>query len=197
MATSETEEPEEEDFVTREEVHGQINLLEQVKDLVGTDDDWLAGVLANQVQMARMERVENELLREIRDQSDNIIGEFPFEMSHDVPPDTPVSSPNEVVRVPDEQNVTRVVAVSLGWPDGASNAVGIQITTGSGLTLFPRNPEDNFVAFNDFSETFGLRYELNPGEELIARTINVDATNSHFVNIVPHIEEVPTEEDEN
>lgn len=178
------------DFIGDEEIREQANLLERIMSHFDVDDQYLAAMVANQVQLAQIERKENEILREIRDQrAPQIVGEFPFEMSHDVPADTQPEDPNMVERVPSEETDTRIVSLSLGWPDGANNAVGIRVRTGNGLTLFPRNGQDDFVAFNDFAETFGLDYRLDPGEKLIADTINVDTTNNHFVNIVPQIVE--------
>lgn len=188
------EEDDDDGLSTVAEVREQVNLVEHVMDFLDSDNDWLAALVANQVQMARLERSQAGLLRDIRDQqAPDIVGEFPFELSHDVPADTPTNSPNVVTRTPSDESETRIVSLSLGWPDGANNQVGIKVRTGNGLTLFPRNPQDDFVAFNDFSETFGLDYRLNPGEELIAETVNLDTQNNHFVNIVPQIVELEDE----
>lgn len=182
-------------FVTPEEARKEFNLLEEVRSHFGVDDDYLAAMLANQIQMGRVERRQTELLEEIRDQrGPPLVGEFPIEMSHDVPADTPAEDPHTVERVPNEEESTKIVAVTLGWADGANNAVGIQLRTGNGLKLIPRNPEDDYMAFNDFTDTFDMVYELEPGETLVAQTVNLDTGNSHFVNIVPHVEERVSDE---
>lgn len=158
------------------------------------DDDLLAVLFSLQVRLSRVEEAQSNLLTETRRQRDpSIVGEFPVEMSHSVPADTPITDPNLVERTPDEDGFARVTAISVGWQDGAGNAVGIQVRTANGLKLLPRNPEDQYLAFNDFSETFPLRYTLSPGETLVAQTVNLDNQNSHFVNIVPHVREVREE----
>lgn len=197
MATRQIEESDDdgggdEELIAPDVVEAQQNLLEQIGAAFGIDDEYLAAMLANQVQMGRIEQAQLKALEEMRGSGAEVVGEFPVEMSHYVPADTPTTDPVETVRVPDQQNPSRITAISLGWQDGASNVVGVKIRTGDGLTLLPRNPQDDFIAFNDFSDTWDLRYELDAGEKLVAETVNLDAQNQHFVNIVPHIEELDT-----
>lgn len=190
---------------TAEDLEEQFNRLEDALDELDTDDEYLAAFLTWLERLDRVERAQTDLLEEIRDlreqQADDeedeeaddepeIVGTFPIEMSHDVPSNTQRSSPNVVRRTPHEDGPARITQVALGWPEGAGNGVGIQLRTGDGLQLVPRNPEDDYIGFNDFADTFGLEYDLQPGEELVAQTVNLDQSNDHFVNIVPQIQEM-------
>lgn len=176
------------------EVEEGFDFFDDVQRAYDLEDPLITAMLANMIEMRRIEESNNEVLKQLRAQRDpDARGKFPTEMSHEVPSETPTTDPNEVERTPVDQGYARITAVSFGWPDGAANAVGIQLATKNGLQLFPRNSEDNFVAFNDFSETFPFDYTLQPGEALVARTVNLDTTNDHFVNIVPHIEELRPE----
>lgn len=213
MSASEQEEPSGEDgggdddtpewmngpiLPSSREIHEQYKFFMDVKEAYNVHDDLVGSMLATQVQMSRVERSQASIIEELRSvvaelryqRGPPIVGAFPIEMSHDVAADTPTSNPNTVTRVPSEETEVRIDGVSLAWPDGAANSVGIQLRTGNGLKLVPRNPEDDYLAFNDFADTFDLRYTLEPGEELVAQTVNLDTSNPHFVNIVPHIEEL-------
>jgi len=185
-------------FVTPQDAREGWNAIERVKAALGIEDDFAAATIANQTRLGQLlVELRNAVteLSAIRDP--DIIGEFPIEMSHSVPPNTLDTDPNVVRRTPDKQNEVRVTSISLGWPDGTNNAVGIQVRTGNGQKLLPRNPEDQFIAFNKFTETFDLRYKLEPGEDLEAVTVNFDTSNDHFVNIVPQVEEIATEDSSN
>lgn len=178
--------------ITPDEVREEFDLVEQVGSRLGVDDDYLAAILTQQARIYRLEKAQKQLLQSLGgsiDQTD-VVGQFPIEMSHEVPADTPMTDPVETTRVADEENRAHVTAVSLGWQSGTQNSVGIQLSTGNGLKLLPRNPEDEYIAFDDFNDTWGLDYVLDSGEELIARTVNFDEDNPHFVNIAPHIEEL-------
>lgn len=180
--------------LSREEMDRAFEFYTEVSEAYQIEDPSMAGLMAIMIRLRRLEERQLGVLTEIRDQRQpDSRGKFPTEMSHDIPPESPPTDPYQVERTPLEQGWARITAISFAWPDGAGNAVGIRIRTESGLTLFPRNPEDNYVAFNDFSETFPFDYTLRPGETLVAETINLDDTYSHFVNIVPHIEEVREE----
>lgn len=185
----------EDDLVTTEEVEESVGILGGILDRLTTEDEFLGALLSNQVRLARTTEKMRELIAEIRlSRGADVSGKYVIEMSHSVPSDTLTTAPKETVRVPDEQNPSRLTGVSLGWQSGTNNVVGIQLRTGSGEKLMPRNAEDQFLAFNDFTDTFPVETELAPGEELVALTVNLDSTNSHFVNIVPHISELEPEE---
>lgn len=183
---------ESETLVTLDEVEQSIDVFEKVFDNLSTDDEFLSAILANQVQMARTARKTNELIQETRlVRGADVTGRYVIDMSHNVPVDTPTTNPVQTVRVPDEQDPSRLTAVSLGWQDGTNHKVGIQLRTGSGEKLIPRNSEDQFLAFNDYTETFRVEKELAEGEEIVAETVNLNSGGgSKFVNIVPHISEL-------
>ena len=113
--------------------------------------------------------------------------EFPIEMSHSVPADTGHDAPNRVERTPHQTRHVEIMGVVIGWPAGAQNAVGVQIRAGGGEKLLPRNNEDQYIAADDFNHPFRVRFVLDPDEDLVAETVNFDATNAHFVNIIPEI----------
>lgn len=55
------------DLVDEDEVIEQLNFIEQLKQHVGVEDNLIAALLANQVQLARIEQRENELLERVVD----------------------------------------------------------------------------------------------------------------------------------
>lgn len=61
-------EPDSESFVTPEEVKRQQTLIEQVKAWFNVEDDFLAAMLSNQLLMAKQERRENALLKQLREE---------------------------------------------------------------------------------------------------------------------------------
>lgn len=109
---------------------------------------------------------------------------FPFELSKDVSAN---STETKSVDVPYDG---RIVGVILGWPDGASNAVGAKLRTTTGQTFVPYNRDnEEFLAFNNFVETFVVRADVSKDETIVAEYKNNDANNSHFINCVPFIVE--------
>lgn len=110
-----------------------------------------------------------------------------IEMSTDVPANTTTDEPEVTDRkAPFDGKITSVV---IGWPDGANNIVGVQIRRGNEDVIFPANREDDYVAANDFTSPFPLRKKIKQDEELQAVFVNLDGTNSHFVNVILNIEE--------
>lgn len=112
---------------------------------------------------------------------------FVYEFSTDVPADTPLENPIEVERdVPQDGWITSII---VGWPDGADNRVGVGVGTETGENLFPRNKEDQFIAANSFTSPFDVRVEVSEDDTLVARYMNHDTDNDHFVNVFVTIEE--------
>lgn len=183
-------------IVEQDEVRRQQMLYRRVRQLLGDHaTDVEVRHLCRQVQLDRVQESNERILDRLDDlpaaDEGRMPQKFPIEMSHNVSADTQRSSPNEVTRTPSKDLPVELHGITLGWPDGADNLVGIQIVSASGLKLVPRNPEDQYLAFNDFTETFPLNVRLNPDEDIVAKTVNLDTSNAHFVNIVPHIEELP------
>lgn len=140
----------------------------------------------------------NEELNRIRNTISNIggiddgnetVGEvFQKEMSTDVPADTQTENPVETSRTA-KQDI-RLLEYVVGWPDGADNRVGVKLVTDQERVLFPKNPEDDFVAANNFTHPFTLRTEVASGTGLITQFVNLDTNNSHFINAVLTYEEL-------
>lgn len=62
-----------------------------------------------------------------------------------------------------------VDGIIAGWPDGADQLVGVQLVDArSGEKLFPVGDE-NYLAYNDFSNEFDVTFEVEKGQELIAK----------------------------
>lgn len=111
---------------------------------------------------------------------------FPVEFSVLVPADTGRDNPTTVTRtMPADVRITTVI---LGWRDGADGQVGIQFGTESGERFVPRNSEDQYLAFNDFSHPFTVRTEVSEGTTLRAQMVNLDTTNDHQANAVAELE---------
>lgn len=106
------------------------------------------------------------------------LSEFVFEFSTSVN----ANSNTTVERTPEEGVVTQGVIV--GWPDGANNVVGVQVRTGSGDKLFPRNREDDFIAANDAWDHFPMRKKIKKNEPIEVEYQNDDPNNGHFVNVI-------------
>lgn len=193
------------ELVGRQEVQRQLMIQRRVRQMLpeGVTEYQVASV-ARSIQFDRVRQQNQRILERLDDlqvpdpaaDDDGPPTEsFTFEMSHDIPADTSESSPKEVERVIHDEGKAQLRGVVLGWAAVPIGSVGIQIRTGNGLKLIPRNPEDDFIAASDFTDTFELSYRLDPGEKLIARTVNIDTQNSHFVNIFPQAVEVPPEDD--
>lgn len=114
---------------------------------------------------------------------------YPVEFSLDVPADTPRTEPatkKRTVKAP-----SRTQSFIVGWSDGADHLVGIGLETESGQSLFPRNPEDEYMAANNFTHPFPLVARFPPEQTFVAKFINNDMSNSHFVNAILITEERP------
>lgn len=112
---------------------------------------------------------------------------FVYEFSEDVPAGTPIEEPVEIERdVPKDGWITSII---VGWPDGADNLVGVGVGTETGETIFPRNKQDSYVAANDFTQPFDVRMEVSKDDTLVAKYVNNDSANDHFVNVFVTIEE--------
>lgn len=202
---SSQEEPEPPGTVVAEAADGAEE-IQRVKRALGINDNVTAALLLTRAQMAEVVSMQGRVLDKLdgmgggqraSDRSPGVSGAYPVDASRTIAAGS-ANNPttNEEVRVPDEENFTRITAVTLGWPSGTDNGAGIKCRTGDGLDLVPRNPEDDYIAFDDFVETFTLDYVLHPGEELVTETINYDG-NGHFLNTVYHIEEMDiSDEDE-
>lgn len=112
---------------------------------------------------------------------------FPFEFSKDVSAGTTRDSFETREReVPYDGWIIELV---VGWPAGADNGVGVQFRRKSGEVFFPRNKEDAYIAQDDFQHPYNVCAPVREGEVLVAQYINTDTSNSHFVNVVPTIQE--------
>lgn len=176
------------------DVREEVNLIERVMDALGTDDEFLAALVANQSKLAEIEQRENELIEQLVALNDsNVCGpatdSYQYEFSRLVPADTSTDSPVTTTR--EIEFAGRVTALAIGWPDGASNVVGVGFRTSSGERLFPRNKEDEYVAANDFSTQFDLRSSISANSELVAHFANNDPNNDHFVNVIATVEAIP------
>jgi len=178
-----------------DEIDGQLNLLEEVKASFGVDDDYLAAVLANQVQLGRVERKQSELLAALADILSAVSPDveptfsdsYPFEFSTDVPADTENVDPATTsIDVPFD---ARVVELVVGWPAGAQGQVGVQFRSESGERFFPRDKQNEYVATDDFTHAFSLEADVSGGDTLVAQFINKDTTNPHFINVVATLKE--------
>lgn len=105
-----------------------------------------------------------------------------LEFSYDVPADTPTNDPDQILREVPFDGFTTVITV--GWPDGTDNGVGVGLYRNAGANIFPWDKENQFVAANDFTHAFDLVVPVSEGEELEARYANNDTSNSHFVNAI-------------
>jgi len=114
---------------------------------------------------------------------------FQLEMSKSVPP----ASSEDVIRdVPFDGWVKTYV---VGFPDGADQAVGVRLADGeTGNKWFPRNPEDQYFAANNFTYPFDLVFPVEEGDKLKTQYLNNDPNNSHFINsMVTITEKMPDE----
>lgn len=111
-----------------------------------------------------------------------------IDFSNEVATNTTTDNPVSITReVPFDGRITTFFT---GWPDGTQNGAGIALLRNEGERLFPRNPEDQFVAFNDVAHPFDLRAPVSKGETLEAQFTNADPNQSHFLNAVVTIEEM-------
>lgn len=127
---------------------------------------------------------ENEEERE-----DVFLRQFPLEFSTDV------SSSNNT-----EDNTAKtrreapfdaeIVEVVIGWPSGANQLVGVSFGTAAGNQILPRNPEDDFIAADDFTHPFRVSEEVGEDTVLQAEFLNNDS-NDHFINVFATVKELP------
>lgn len=111
--------------------------------------------------------------------------EYTYDMSTTVPTSTARDDPLIISRtLPFDAEVN---GVTIGWLAGANGDVGVQIRTSNGDKLLPRNPESEYMASNDFTETFPLRVRLAADTEIEAVYVNQDDTNGHYMNVMPRI----------
>lgn len=122
------------------------------------------------------------------------VDEYPYGMSHNVPPNTTETDPDTVeveIKVPFE-----IDDMILGWEAGANNLTGFQLGTIDGDTLVPRNDPTDYLTANDFMDTYRLRRRYEKGTTLIARFVNNDTTvaagggGSHKITAIPFIKEL-------
>lgn len=109
-----------------------------------------------------------------------------IEMSRSVPAGTSDDDPVKSERkIPFDGNI---VVYTVGWPDGAQNLVGVKLER-DGTKLFPGNPDDEYIAANDFTTDFPLVAEVESGDIITSKFINNDATNAHFINAIATVQE--------
>lgn len=183
------------EFIVPEDVEATENALERVRDELGLENKYQAAVVANQVRLGRLERQQTALLQQLTDVLGRITPDgtitlpdaFPWEFSTDVPSDTPVDSPVTTERsIPDG---ARLTSLTVGWPSGADNTAGVQFGPADpeDVKYFPRNTQDDYIAANDFTDTWPLR--VNPQDDvLVAQFVNGDTTNNHFINVIAMLE---------
>lgn len=180
--------------------HGVLDFLTSIDNLI-----------AEQTALIQELRADTEQLTGVRQQLDNIesdlgmVGEqlegigaelgaahgrseaYPHDFSRNVPQNTPRDSP--VTRERGVPADGRIVGLKLGWPDGAQQEVGVQLRTTSGERFVPRNPEDEYIGFNDFNDNFTLSTPVTEGDTLVAEFVSPNAGNDHFINCVVALEE--------
>lgn len=114
-----------------------------------------------------------------------------FELSNNVSASTQATNPeSETTDVP---FAGRVTGITLGWLDGADGQAGVRIVDETGHTYIPYNTtdldgQDQYIASNDFTRTFRVRFDVAEDETIGADFINTDGTNSHLVNVFLTIE---------
>jgi len=106
---------------------------------------------------------------------------YPYDFSRVVEADTFAADPaTETFVAPYDGTVRRV---TLGWPLGTQQAVGIGLTGPSQAALIPRGPADaEFLAYDDKVLSFNLNESLEDDDEITIRYVNNDSQ-AHFVNV--------------
>lgn len=109
---------------------------------------------------------------------------YTYDLSHDVPADTPPQDPVTIRwEAPQDGELRRV---KLLWPESTQQAVGIGIDDPAGNRIAPRGPTgQRFHALNDATLEPEPRISLDKGEELVVETVNTDPENDHKITIVP------------
>lgn len=114
-----------------------------------------------------------------------------LELSKNVSANTTYQNPETVTT--DMPFAVRVVGITLGWLSGANAQAGVKIKNETGNTYIPYNEQDldnnaSYIASNDFTGRFPVRFGMDDDETLIAEFINVDGSNSHLVNVFVTVE---------
>lgn len=185
-------------LVTPDEVRRQENMIGRIRSAFGIDDDFLAAMLANQVQLARIGRQQSQMLSQIASGGDSGVSpssEFSFSVSLDVPANTTRDSPaTDMIEVPYDGNITGLM---VGWP-GISGAVGISLRRQSGERLFPRNDDDEYESMPTATVgQFDMNVDVVEGEEIIGQYVNFDSVNSHYAAQLLDIESSEATTDDN
>lgn len=109
----------------------------------------------------------------------------PILLDTDIPANTLEDDPKIKTRsVPFDGKIT---AIGVGWPDGTQRKAGLSLLQrGVGGNrkekLVPYNEEDGYWAVNDFSTIFETRIDVESGDKLVGRFVNLDSE-EHFVNL--------------
>lgn len=111
---------------------------------------------------------------------------FPFELSMDVPANTPTTDPvTQTVEVPYDGRVTTVV---IGWPSGTDKGVGVKIRDNRGHQYVPYNTDEEYIAADNFTHPFAVHVDIEEDDELVAEFVNA-TSEDHLVNVFPEISE--------
>lgn len=65
-----------------------------------------------------------------------------------------------------------VGGVTIGWPDGADQMVGVRLENAEGGEKYYPAGDDNYSAFNDLAKEFQITFPIHKGDEIQAVFVN-------------------------
>jgi hypothetical protein len=115
--------------------------------------------------------------------------EFPYNLSVEVPANTPESDPVTVTR--EAPSDVRVKDISVVATSAADQRVGAQVRAASGERWVPRDPQADaqYVPLDDNPVEATINVELQQGEEFQARYAN-NSTEDRFVRTIVVLQEL-------
>lgn len=171
----------------------QTGLLESLRRL----DNWAEEISDQQEDLIRLVQQQTEASNAVAQalaDEDFDPGPEPstylFNMSKEVPADTPENDPVTEVRKMDYDGVVRqITVVSVA---AAQQAVGAQFSFASGQRILPRDdPSDaRYVPLADDKVETRPNVEVSEGDEVVFSFANNDPDNSHFVTATIQVEEI-------
>ena len=147
------------------------------------------GAVVNEIrQLQSSVQTQTAILQAIADAGEIELGddvaatteEFTIGFGIAVPPNTTPFDPEIEER--EIQTDGRINGIVISFPSGTQQAAGVQLRRSSGEKLFPRNPENDFIGFDDKTQEFDVNVPVSEGEIIEIAYANTDPEEAHFVN---------------
>lgn len=142
---------------------GLLDLFTDVDDLLREVNDTLQGLSANQAAVG-------ELLADMTNREIDLPNRNDLPLVSAEVVSTTAGIVTDEIEVPKDGILSEV---SLTWPQGSNQSVGIGVVGVDGESLVPYGPADHkFIALDDVTKDFDLDYAVSKGETLTVRYVN-------------------------